>query len=86
MKSVFFALLGLLGCASRSVPERFPEHSPASTAAPEAPLAPVTKAFEEGAPEEQQAATRYVCPMHPEVVSDHPGECPRCGMDLEEVR
>ncbi len=24
----------------------------------------------------------YVCPMHPEVVSDQPGRCPICGMDL----
>jgi Cu+-exporting ATPase len=28
-------------------------------------------------------ATRYVCPMHPEVVSDRPGSCPKCGMALE---
>ena len=24
----------------------------------------------------------YVCPMHPEEVSDLPGKCPICGMDL----
>ena len=24
----------------------------------------------------------YVCPMHPEVVEDEPGSCPKCGMDL----
>ena len=24
----------------------------------------------------------YVCPMHPDVTSDEPGECPICGMDL----
>lgn len=25
----------------------------------------------------------YTCPMHPEIVQDHPGFCPICGMDLE---
>lgn len=25
----------------------------------------------------------YTCPMHPEVISDKPGKCPKCGMDLE---
>lgn len=24
----------------------------------------------------------YTCPMHPEIVSDVPGKCPKCGMDL----
>ena len=24
----------------------------------------------------------YTCPMHPEVVSDQPGSCPKCGMKL----
>jgi hypothetical protein len=28
------------------------------------------------------AAVRYVCPMHPDVVADQPGTCPRCGMGL----
>jgi len=27
-------------------------------------------------------ATTYTCPMHPEVVTDHPGKCPKCGMNL----
>ena len=25
----------------------------------------------------------YTCPMHPEVIQDHPGSCPKCGMALE---
>ena len=27
--------------------------------------------------------TLYTCPMHPEIVQDHPGACPKCGMALE---
>jgi Cu+-exporting ATPase len=29
------------------------------------------------------ARTEYFCPMDPEVVSDHPGSCPKCGMALQ---
>jgi P-type Cu+ transporter len=28
-------------------------------------------------------ATRYTCPMHPEIVRNAPGQCPICGMALE---
>ena len=24
----------------------------------------------------------YICPMHPQIISDEPGDCPICGMDL----
>jgi Cu+-exporting ATPase len=36
-------------------------------------------------PPTPQAAgqVEYTCPMHPEVVSDRPGSCPKCGMALE---
>ena len=27
---------------------------------------------------------KYYCTMHPEVTSDKPGTCPKCGMDLVE--
>ena len=27
-------------------------------------------------------ATAYTCSMHPEVTSDKPGKCPKCGMEL----
>ena len=29
------------------------------------------------------AGTQYTCPMHPEIVQDGPGVCPKCGMALE---
>jgi P-type Cu+ transporter len=35
------------------------------------------------APSAPQPGVEYVCPMHPEVVSDRPGPCPKCGMALE---
>ena len=28
----------------------------------------------------------YQCPMHPAITSDHPGDCPICGMKLVEVK
>jgi hypothetical protein len=28
----------------------------------------------------------YTCPMHPEVTSDKPGKCTKCGMDLVEKK
>jgi hypothetical protein len=28
----------------------------------------------------------YTCPMHPEVISDKPGKCPKCGMELIEKK
>jgi len=37
------------------------------------------------APLAREGADFYSCPMHPEVVSDEPGECPECGMFLEKV-
>ena len=37
------------------------------------------------APKAEQAAragAQYACPMHPEIVQDKPGSCPKCGMAL----
>ena len=32
---------------------------------------------------EKHKDIKYVCPMHPEIVSDEPGNCSICGMFLE---
>jgi Cu+-exporting ATPase len=42
-------------------------------------------ASSETSPRRAEAA-KYTCPMHPEVVSDRPGTCPKCGMALEPIR
>ncbi len=34
---------------------------------------------------EGEQVTMYTCPMHPEVMSEEPGKCPECGMNLVEV-
>jgi Cu+-exporting ATPase len=48
-------------------------HMPQELAAPPRPAAPAGPGTK----------VEYVCPMDPEVVSDHPGSCPKCGMALE---
>jgi hypothetical protein len=35
-------------------------------------------------PNEQQVSKKYTCSMHPEIVMNKPGDCPKCGMALEE--
>ena len=32
--------------------------------------------------QKEQAKDVYTCPMHPDVTSDKPGKCSKCGMDL----
>jgi len=39
-------------------------------------------------PGESKSASKtlYTCGMHPQIIQDHPGDCPICGMHLEPVR
>lgn len=46
---------------------------------PEFYLSGASKRKSENTPE----GALYTCPMHPEIVQDHPGDCPLCGMALE---
>jgi Cu+-exporting ATPase len=57
---------------------------PASTLSAE-PRAPESRAPGPVASSRQPPASIYICPMDPEVVSDKPGACPKCGMALEPV-
>ena len=34
----------------------------------------------------ETAKTLYTCGMHPQVILDHPGNCPICGMKLTPIR
>ena len=38
------------------------------------------------APKPKTEKMNYSCPMHPEVTSDKPGKCPKCGMDLTKTK
>ena len=43
------------------------------------------RAHQHATTEKPAVKSIYQCPMHPGVTSDHPGECPICGMKLVEV-
>ena len=45
-----------------------------------------TKTHSEHKSVKHDMATTYTCSMHPEVSSDKPGKCPKCGMDLEVMK
>jgi FtsP/CotA-like multicopper oxidase with cupredoxin domain len=49
---------------------------------PDKILALVAEMDDPAAPQPGTGPTVYACPMHPEVTSDQPGRCPKCGMKL----
>jgi P-type Cu+ transporter len=73
-KPVYFCSAGCKGKFAAN-PAKYRSAEPTSNA-PDSALASTT--FEPVA-----AGTTYTCPMHPEVLQDHPGACPKCGMALE---
>ena len=64
------------GSATTIVSAR-PSPSTERKASPHAAVKPTVGGARNG------AKTVYVCPMHPEVVSDTPGLCPKCNMKLD---
>lgn len=76
MKSLVIALALISGLAAACTPKEQPP----------APAVPTAAATEDHAAHDHGGAgTSYTCPMHPEVKSDKPGRCPKCGMDLVAV-
>jgi FtsP/CotA-like multicopper oxidase with cupredoxin domain len=51
-------------------------------APPDKTLAMVAEMDDLAAPHAGEGPVTYACPMHPEVTSDQPGRCPKCGMKL----
>lgn len=73
-------LLALAACSPGPAPVARDAQDPSNPHAAEGvdPVLAVRTVASSTAP----AATAFTCPMHPEVVSDHAGHCPKCGMNL----
>lgn len=85
-KPILVCLLGMVAaCADGALPAPHSADDPSNPNAPEASIAtiPSGAASDAGAAAPQQGP--YTCPMHPEVVRDAPGSCPKCGMALVPV-
>lgn len=82
---VALPLAGLVASCSVAPPVRSSARNDASNPAAPAMTTPSANAFAASPPPGSAASAApvvYACPMHPEVVRDRPGTCPKCGMAL----
>lgn len=80
------AALGLACAAAIQLAPPPPDH-PASPQAAEAAFVDAASVLRPDAQDATRTTTPagvtvYTCPMHPEILLDEPGACPKCGMTL----
>ena len=76
-------LLEVINAPAQTSAEAMHHHTPVEAAGREShsmAIEPTTPAH--GSSARPDAADLYTCPMHPDVIRDEPGTCPRCGMQL----
>ena len=85
------AAFGMTGCKP-SQPDNTSQVAPDNNTAKPAPDTSTNQAAQEiktnqAAPEiKASPKVQYTCSMHPEVIQDAPGRCPKCGMKLIEKK
>ena len=85
IKAAGFALLGVIVLITYFIyPHVSVSWLDANTASPNISTLPSINASSGINPAGQGKV--WVCPMHPEIMQDHPGTCPICGMDLVESK